>query len=163
MHGEQEEGAGEQQQQPPKQEAEENDEEEQEDDDVDPGLLTAAIALSLAPPDEEQEQQEEQLPPPPLKEFLELRTPESLLCPITLHLLDDPVVLFADGCTYSRAAIEEHLAFCRKSKWSGWVVEIGLCVSNDELIDLPHTDTTKKTPYRGQAADVAQHQPRDQH
>jgi hypothetical protein len=40
-----------------------------------------------------------------------------MLCPITLHLLDDPVVLVADGCTYLRAAIELHLAFCRQSKW----------------------------------------------
>ena len=86
---------------------------------MDSELLAAAIALSLAPSEEEQQLPP---PPPPLKEFVEARTPESLLCPITLHLFDDPVVLAADGCTYSRAAIEQHLAFCRESKWmGGWM------------------------------------------
>ena len=109
---------------------------EEEDEYVDQKLLAAAIALSLAQPDEEDEQQEEQLPPPPpLKKFLEARTPESLLCPITLHLFDDPVVLVADGCTYSRAAIEEHLAFCRQSKW-GWTDRcVYLYVPHNGLID----------------------------
>jgi hypothetical protein len=41
-----------------------------------------------------------------------------MLCPISFHLMLDPVVLVADGCTYSRAAIEQHLA-CRQSKWVG--------------------------------------------
>ena len=51
--------------------------------------------------------------PPPLDELLEAHAPDQLICPITLSLLDDPVLLFGDGCTYSRAAIEEHLAHCR--------------------------------------------------
>ena len=130
------EAAGEeQQQQKQKQEAVASEEE----DDEDPKLLAAAIALSLAPLEEEEEEEEEEqlLPlPPSLEEFLETRTPESMLCPITLHLLDDPVVLVGDGCTYSRAAIEEHLAFCRQSKWKGGCV---LCVERP-TIDLPtHT------------------------
>ena len=98
---------------------------------MDSELLAAAIALSLAPPEEKEQQPPPPPPPPPpsLEEFLKARTPESMLCPIKLHLLDDPVVLFADGCTYSRAAIEAHLALCRQSKWiSGW---IHLCVCID--------------------------------
>ena len=67
---------------------------------------------SLVPPEQQQLP-----PPPPLEEFLEAQTPEWLLYPITLQLLDDPVLLVGDGCIYSRAAIEEHLAFCRQSKW----------------------------------------------
>ena len=51
--------------------------------------------------------------PPPLDEFLEAKAPEELICPLALHLLDDPVTLLADGITYSRAAIEQHLEHCR--------------------------------------------------
>lgn len=50
---------------------------------------------------------------PPLDELLEAHAPDQLICPITLSLLDDPVLLFAGGCTYSRAAIEQYLAHCR--------------------------------------------------
>ena len=86
---------------------------------------------SLVPPEQQQLP-----PPPPLEEFLEAQTPEWLLYPITLQLLDDPVLLVGDGCIYSRAAIEEHLAFCRQSKWKGGCV---LCVERP-TIDLPtHT------------------------
>ena len=35
--------------------------------------------------------------------------PEELCCPITLSLLEDPVVLVGDGHVYSRAAIEDWL------------------------------------------------------
>ena len=43
------------------------------------------------------------------------------MCPISLHLLEDPVILAGDGCTYSRAAIEAHLAHCR-ARELGWLV-----------------------------------------
>ena len=59
--------------------------------------------------------------PPPLEDFLEASTPENLLCPITLELQDDPVVLLGDGCTYSRAAIKQHLGLCRKRE--SWLRE----------------------------------------
>ena len=59
--------------------------------------------------------------PPPLKEYLDEHAPESLVCPISLHLLEDPVILAGDGCTYSRAAIEAHLAHCR-ARELGWLV-----------------------------------------
>ena len=54
--------------------------------------------------------------PRPPKEYIEEDAPDSLVCPITLQLMDDPVFLVADGCTYSRAAIEAHFAACRKRK-----------------------------------------------
>ena len=79
------------------------------------GIPTPAAASSPPPVALDQ-------PPPPLAEFLEAHTPESLLCPITLELLDDPVVLVADGCTYSRAAIERHLDHCRARKCIGVVI-----------------------------------------
>jgi ankyrin repeat protein len=52
--------------------------------------------------------------PPPLEEYLEAHAPEDLMCPISLQLLAEPVMLVADGITYSRAAIDEHFAFCRQ-------------------------------------------------
>ena len=51
--------------------------------------------------------------PPPLEEYLTLRAPPELVCPLTQSLLDDPVVLAGDGFSYSRAAIKQHLASCR--------------------------------------------------
>ena len=45
---------------------------------------------------------------------MEAGAPEDLVCPLTLQLLDDPVILVADGITYARAAIEAHLAWCRE-------------------------------------------------
>ena len=76
-------------------------------------ILAAAIALSLAPAAAR---------PLPLEEYVEADAPESLLCPISLSLFDDPVLLPADGCTYSRAAIEAHFDACRTSESSSWVV-----------------------------------------
>lgn len=67
-------------------------------------LLVAAIALSLSA---------ERLPP--LDDFLDQRAPDYLICTILTSLLEDPVLLMGDGCTYSRAAIQEHLDFCRNS------------------------------------------------
>ena len=61
--------------------------------------------------------------PLPLDEFVEAAAPDNLTCPITLHLLDDPVFLAADGCTYSRVAIEAHLAHCRSRELLGWCCE----------------------------------------
>lgn len=62
--------------------------------------------------------------PPPLPEFLEAHAPDDLVCPITLALFNDPVMLFGDGFTYSRAPIEHYLALRRKRAWSfacvGW-------------------------------------------
>ena len=55
-------------------------------------------------------------PPPPLADLVEAGAPEELVCPLTLQLLVDPVILTGDGITYSRAAIEEHLALCRDRK-----------------------------------------------
>ena len=51
----------------------------------------------------------------PLDAFLDKQAPEDLLCPISLSLLMDPVILAADGITYSRAAIQQHLDNCRAS------------------------------------------------
>jgi hypothetical protein len=87
---------------------EEEEEEEEEDDNDDDGELAAAIALSLAVER-----------PPPLEEYLDAHAPESLICPISIQLMVDPVVLAGDGVTYSRAAIEEHFAFCRKRTCRG--------------------------------------------
>lgn len=53
--------------------------------------------------------------PPSLPEFLEMHVPDVLRCPITLRLINDPVMVMADGSTYSRAAIEQLLAACRES------------------------------------------------
>ena len=55
-------------------------------------------------------------PPPPLAELVEAHAPEELVCPLTLQLLVDPVILAGDGITYSRAFIETHLAWCRDRK-----------------------------------------------
>ena len=55
-------------------------------------------------------------PPPPLAELVEAGAHEELVCPLTLQLLDDLVMLVGDGMTYSRAAIEMHLAWCRDRK-----------------------------------------------
>ena len=51
--------------------------------------------------------------PPPLCEYLQARVPPALVCPISLEVLRDPVLLVADGCTYLRAAIERHFAVRR--------------------------------------------------
>jgi ankyrin repeat protein len=68
--------------------------------------LAAAIALSLSAER-----------PPPLEEYLDTHAPEHLLCPISLGLLHEPMVLMGDGCTYSRVLIEQHLELCRKRAW----------------------------------------------
>ena len=60
--------------------------------------------------------------PPPLDELLEADAPDHLQCPISLALLDDPVLPPADGCTYSRAAIEQHFDACRRSESRIWVL-----------------------------------------
>lgn len=51
--------------------------------------------------------------PPPLEEYLDANAPEGLLCPISLQIMTEPVLLAGDGCTYSKAAIERHLDMCR--------------------------------------------------
>jgi hypothetical protein len=60
---------------------------------------------------------------PPLDEFLEADAPDQLICPITMQLVEEPVVLVGDGCTYSKAAIQQHIDYCRQSacrwKWGG--------------------------------------------
>jgi len=52
--------------------------------------------------------------PAPLRAFLQMHAPPSLMCPISLCLLEEPVLLMADGCTYSRASIERHFAIRRQ-------------------------------------------------
>ncbi len=47
-----------------------------------------------------------------LEEVLEAHAPKGLICPISLQLFNDPVLLVADGCTYTHAHIEQHLAWC---------------------------------------------------
>jgi ankyrin repeat protein len=86
---------------------EEEEQEQEEDDDADAVALAAAIALSLAPAPAIER-------PPPLQEFLDAHAPEILLCPISLQLMEEPTLLVADGCTYSRVSIEQHLEFCRQ-------------------------------------------------
>lgn len=49
----------------------------------------------------------------PLDSYLDKHAPEELLCPISLCLLEDPVILAADGITYSRASIQKHFDSCR--------------------------------------------------
>lgn len=76
----------------------------------DPKLSTTASVAATAP----------SIPrPPPLEEFLEAHAPAHLLCPIALALMNDPVVLFANDCTYARATIEEHFDLCRASALAG--------------------------------------------
>ena len=94
----------EQQQQQQQQQEEDEGQEEEEEDEAE--ALAAAIALSLAPER-----------PPPLEEYLEAGAPDELVCPITLLLLLEPVFLVADGITYSKAAIQEHLDCCRDRAW----------------------------------------------
>jgi ankyrin repeat protein len=96
--------------------------------------LAAAIALS---PSVER--------PPPLEEYLDAHAPDDLICPITMTLLADPVTLVADGCTYSRVAIEQHFAFCRQRK--------AVVIGGREFLsmrythhNLPFTTTTTTTP-----------------
>jgi hypothetical protein len=55
--------------------------------------------------------------PPPLEEYLEAHVPDDFMCPITMSLLADPVVLAGDGFTYSRATIEQHFAHRRQRAW----------------------------------------------
>ncbi len=52
-----------------------------------------------------------------LVDYLEKEAPDALSCPISFQLLDDPVILVADGCTYSRACIQQHLDHCRTRKY----------------------------------------------
>jgi hypothetical protein len=47
---------------------------------------------------------------------LEEHAPEDLLCPISLELMQDPVLLVLDGLTYDRRYIELHIASCRQRK-----------------------------------------------
>jgi hypothetical protein len=77
-----------------------------------PGTTVAAAAVASAP-----------APPiaptellPSLEEYLEAHAPDHLMCPISLQLLADQVVLMGDGCTYSRAAIQQHLDLCTERK-----------------------------------------------
>ena len=85
---------------------------------------TAVEAAAEAAEEEQQEQRPASAPistpaperPPPLEEYLEMHVPDSnFLCPISLSLMDDPVLLVGDGWTYSKAAIQQHLDFCRDS------------------------------------------------
>ncbi len=55
--------------------------------------------------------------PPSLEEYLEAHAPDAFICPISFSLMDDPVLLVGDGCTYSRRSIEEHLDYCRSRKY----------------------------------------------
>lgn len=43
---------------------------------------------------------------------MEEHLPDQLKCPISLDMYEDPVILAADGFTYSRKKIEEHFDFC---------------------------------------------------
>jgi len=69
------------------------------------GIALAALAAEAEGPVER---------PPPLGEYLDAHAPDALLCPITHELVEDPVVLAVDGCTYSRTAIERHFAVRRQ-------------------------------------------------
>ena len=71
--------------------------------------LTTTDTPAAAAADRKQEQQAPDTTAaavPPLPEYLEAHAPEDLVCPITLKLLVDLVLLVANGITYSRAAIE---------------------------------------------------------
>jgi hypothetical protein len=59
-------------------------------------------------------------PPPPQPKPVE--TPKEFICPITLEIMGDPVVL-ADGFSYERQAITEWMSSNRISPMTGTVVE----------------------------------------
>jgi hypothetical protein len=95
-------------------------------------LVTQAEALTLvpeqarepnSPPPQQQHEEEVQqqcdIPKPvnsAVSDELEDDTPDHLKCPLTLCLMEDPVILVADGCTYERIAIEGHLSYRRQRK-----------------------------------------------
>lgn len=76
--------------------------------------------------------------PPPLQEYLETHAPDDCLCPISLGLLEDPVVLAGDGFTYSRAAIEQRLASHRTRESCRWPIDVSS--------RLAHTHTHEPIP-----------------
>lgn len=124
-------------------------------EDEDEEALAAAIALSLsiatptAPELEPEPEPEPPAPaperPPPLKEYLETHAPDILVCPIAFSLMHDPVVLAADGCTYSHAAIEAHFNYCRGREFK----EGGGGVFVTNALTLP-SHHTKHPPTGGQ-------------
>lgn len=77
--------------------------------------------------------------PPPLDDYMEAHASATLICPVSLQLLEDPVLLAGDGCTYSRFHIEQHFA-ARRSRASvgfgGWGTE------SSSPTDTPYTVTT---------------------
>ena len=42
-----------------------------------------------------------------------MHAPRDMICPTTCSLMEAPVLLAGDGCTYSKSAIQLHLDFCR--------------------------------------------------
>lgn len=73
--------------------------------------------------------------PPPLRQCLQQRAPYPLVCPITLQLLQDPVLLLVDGCTYSRTAIERHFNTRREGASYGKKISIQIAWA---LLRLKH-------------------------
>lgn len=76
----------------------------------------------------------------PLDAFLDDHAPEELLCPISMCLLDDPVILAADGITYSRTSIQKHFDNCR----SGTIESRCLHTRKSILTCLPHSESQKQ-------------------
>ncbi len=60
--------------------------------------------------------------PPPAPQPKPVETPKEFICPITLEIMGDPVVL-ADGFSYERQAITEWMSSNRISPMTGTVVE----------------------------------------
>ena len=67
-----------------------------------------------------------------VNKIYEKNLPESIMCPITLHVMCDPVVA-ADGFSYDRDAITECLRKSRRSPLTGKILTHTHLVPNHTL------------------------------
>ncbi len=78
--------------------------------------------------------------------------PPELICPLTRHVMTDPVIC-ADGYTYERAAIEQHIRSQKELQ-----AQMGNAGSATSPMTKEPLDTEQEFPNRALAALLAQHQ-----